>query len=179
MAHEGNYKEYRSILHNCTSATIPHLGIFLTDLTFIEDGNPNLINGLINFDKRSKVGSVISDIRQYQCIGFPFKGNIEILSWIRSIEALKGEDEIYSISLMIEPRNTSEAVERLLMEDEKTRCEIQNLQLKCDDLEVNILFGFFFLFLFFFYFFLFFIYLFIFIYFYLFLFIFIYLFLLI
>jgi son of sevenless-like protein len=47
---------------------IPYLGVYLTDLTFIEDGNKDYVTdeGLINFDKRRKISTVIREIQQYQ-----------------------------------------------------------------------------------------------------------------
>jgi hypothetical protein len=41
-------------------------GVYLTDLTFIEDGNPDYINELINFSKRSLIYTVIAKIQQFQ-----------------------------------------------------------------------------------------------------------------
>ena len=41
-------------------------GMYLTDLTFIEDGNPDEINHLINFEKHRKVAEVIAEIQLYQ-----------------------------------------------------------------------------------------------------------------
>lgn len=40
-------------------------GMHLTDLTFIEDGNPDKINGLINFKKRELLIDTISIIQQF------------------------------------------------------------------------------------------------------------------
>jgi hypothetical protein len=41
-------------------------GVYLTDLTFIEDGNPDYVNELINFSKRSLIYTVIAKIQQFQ-----------------------------------------------------------------------------------------------------------------
>jgi hypothetical protein len=44
------------------------LGVYLTDLTFLDDGNQNTLNGrddMINFDKRRKISYVIREIQQY------------------------------------------------------------------------------------------------------------------
>ena len=43
------------------------IGMYLTDLTFIEDGNKDLTDtGLINFNKRKQIANVIREIIQYQ-----------------------------------------------------------------------------------------------------------------
>ncbi|CAG8588934.1 10173_t:CDS:2 [Funneliformis caledonium] len=60
-----NFAEYRDILHNINPPCIPFFGLYLTDLTFIEDENPNYLknsNKLINFAKRMKTAEVICKI---------------------------------------------------------------------------------------------------------------------
>jgi hypothetical protein len=47
-------------------------GVYLTDLTFIEDGNPDYINELINFSKRSLIYTVIAKIQQFQVHTFVY-----------------------------------------------------------------------------------------------------------
>ena len=41
-------------------------GMYLTDLTFIEDGNPDKVGHMINFVKRRLYANVIREIQQYQ-----------------------------------------------------------------------------------------------------------------
>jgi len=134
MGHEGSYKEYRAILHNCDPPTIPYLGIYLTDLTFIEDGNQNMDGNLVNFDKRYKVAAVIGEIQQYQRIGYDFAPYPQIQYWLTQLETVD-EEEAYNISLRVEPRNSEEAVETLLRDEEKLRAEVKALQLRNADLE--------------------------------------------
>lgn len=79
--------------------------MYLTDLTFIEEGNPDMIGALINFDKRRRIASVIKDIQQYQqeiyCL--------TIVGIIRGFLLAGGEyvDEnmCYKLSTQIEPRD--------------------------------------------------------------------------
>jgi len=54
MSYQKNFGNYRDALKMASPPCIPFLGLYLTDLTFIEDGNKNhLGNGeFINFDKR-------------------------------------------------------------------------------------------------------------------------------
>lgn len=49
---EKNYAELRRVLKTVPPPIIPYLGMYLTDLTFIEEGNKDVIDGLINFSKR-------------------------------------------------------------------------------------------------------------------------------
>ena len=46
--------------------------MFLTDLTFIEEGNPEKVGGLINFKKRLYVYNVLNEISSYQKVFFSF-----------------------------------------------------------------------------------------------------------
>jgi hypothetical protein len=45
-----NYKALRTLVHNAPPPCIPFFGMYLTDLTFLEDGNPDALPGsdLIN-----------------------------------------------------------------------------------------------------------------------------------
>jgi hypothetical protein len=54
------------VLSQSAPPCIPYLGVHLSDLTFIEDGNPDTIRGLINFTKRRFLFRVISEISRYQ-----------------------------------------------------------------------------------------------------------------
>lgn len=57
-----------------------YLGMYLTDLTFIEDGHPDLTpNGLINFMKRRQIALVIREIQQFQNDAYNFKPLPQVL----------------------------------------------------------------------------------------------------
>ena len=95
-------------LRRCQPPCVPFLGVFLTDLTMIEDGNPDMITHavpLINFVKRRKVAEVIGAIQRYQSTPY----NFEVVPVIRDylIDASSramGESELYDASLVLEPR---------------------------------------------------------------------------
>lgn len=85
--------------------TIP--GVYLTDLTFIEDGIPSLIkkSALINFAKRAKTAEVIRDIQQYQNVPYPLQAVSELKEYILSnMQAAGDVHEMYERSLAVEPR---------------------------------------------------------------------------
>jgi hypothetical protein len=53
---QGNYKTYRDKLGASELPAVPYVGVFLKDLTFICDGNPDYLRGgLINMHKRRQV----------------------------------------------------------------------------------------------------------------------------
>ncbi len=43
MSMEGNYLRYRQVLKQTSPPAVPFLGVFLSDLTFLDDGNPDSI----------------------------------------------------------------------------------------------------------------------------------------
>ena len=120
MDSSSNFSRYREALHSVNPPCVPFLGVYLTDLTFIEDGNSNLVKGtqLINFDKRIKVASVIQEIQQYQTTQYCLQavGMIEkyLLDRFKSVQSI---DALYELSLQLEPRESNdETVVRLLSE---------------------------------------------------------------
>lgn len=82
------------------------LGVYLTDLTFIEDGIPSLTpSELINFNKRAKTAEVIRDIQQYQNVPYLLQPVPELQDYILSnLQASGDVHDMYDRSLEIEPR---------------------------------------------------------------------------
>ena len=84
-------------------------GVYLTDLTFIEDGIPATIkkSDLINFAKRAKTADVIREIQTYQNVAYPFKTVPELLEMMIPVinESPDASDQdTYDLSLKLEPR---------------------------------------------------------------------------
>eukprot|EP01119_Soliformovum_irregulare_P004557 TRINITY_DN1560_c0_g1_i1.p1 TRINITY_DN1560_c0_g1~~TRINITY_DN1560_c0_g1_i1.p1 ORF type:complete len:1166 (+),score=383.87 TRINITY_DN1560_c0_g1_i1:136-3633(+) len=99
-----SFKALREKIHTANPPIIPYLGVYLSDLTFIEDGNSDLIDGgLINFDKRRLLASVIAEIQQYQLQSYAFAEIPPIRDFLLSVKGMD-EDEAYGLSLSIEPR---------------------------------------------------------------------------
>ena len=103
MGSTKNFGEYRDTLHMAQPPCIPFFGIspclemnrpslivcsgvYLTDLTFIEDGIPSVIKrtNLINFAKRAKTAEVIRDIQQYQNVPYPLKPVVYVIAGLFS-----------------------------------------------------------------------------------------------
>ena len=82
------------------------IGVYLTDLTFIEDGIPSLTpSELINFNKRAKTAEVIRDIQQYQNVPYLLQPVPELQDYILSnLQAAGDVHDMYERSLEIEPR---------------------------------------------------------------------------
>eukprot|EP01087_Luapelamoeba_hula_P009404 TRINITY_DN2421_c0_g1_i5.p1 TRINITY_DN2421_c0_g1~~TRINITY_DN2421_c0_g1_i5.p1 ORF type:complete len:382 (-),score=52.20 TRINITY_DN2421_c0_g1_i5:83-1228(-) len=103
MSSAGAFKAYRSNLKNANPPVIPYIGIFLTDLTFVDDGNPDYSNNLINFTKRSLVHNIIAQIQQYQLLPYNYHPIHQIQQYIKKYPILE-ENEMFAKSLELEPR---------------------------------------------------------------------------
>ncbi|KAI1331208.1 ras GEF [Xylariaceae sp. FL0255] len=120
MASTKNFGEYREALHAANPPCIPFFGVYLTDLTFIEDGIPSIIKktNMINFAKRAKTAEVIRDIQQYQNSPYSLQPVPELQDYILSNMAAAGDvHEMYDKSLVVEPREREdEKIVRVLAE---------------------------------------------------------------
>lgn len=108
MGANRNFNQYRLLIHSINPPCIPFLGIYLQDLTFIEDGNPNFLKtskDLINFAKRAKTAEVIREMQQYQTMGYQFRIVEEIQTFImENLHSSRDEDQLYRESLKLEPK---------------------------------------------------------------------------
>lgn len=87
-------------------------GTYLTDITFIEDGNQDYLQGLINYRKREMVYSVIREIQQYQQKAYNFEIVEGIAHYLTELPN-NDEDVLYNLSVEREPRNTKSKDELL------------------------------------------------------------------
>lgn len=56
---DGRFRCMREALHRCDPPCIPYLGMYLTDLSFIEEGTPDFTHdGLLNFSKMRMVSGI-------------------------------------------------------------------------------------------------------------------------
>jgi son of sevenless-like protein len=104
MSTEKNYLTYRNVVKLANPPCIPYLGVFLTDLVFIDEA-PDVLqpSGLINFDKWYKVAWVVREIRKFQVTHYSFRSCPEVLRTLIHLPALP-ENDIYSLSLKCEER---------------------------------------------------------------------------
>eukprot|EP01028_Stygiella_incarcerata_P008190 TRINITY_DN349_c2_g1_i1.p1 TRINITY_DN349_c2_g1~~TRINITY_DN349_c2_g1_i1.p1 ORF type:complete len:2015 (+),score=552.66 TRINITY_DN349_c2_g1_i1:127-6171(+) len=101
------YTNLRKALQSSNPPCVPYVGVYLTDLTFIEEGNKDLVPGpsgeLINLNKRRKVAKVLLDMRTYQQTPYHFEEIEALAHYIRSISP-QSDEELYQLSLRVEPR---------------------------------------------------------------------------
>ncbi|KAF2198072.1 ras GEF [Delitschia confertaspora ATCC 74209] len=107
MGSTKNFAEYRDALRAANPPCIPFFGVYLTDLTFIEDGIPSLVKktNLINFGKRAKTAEIIRDIQQFQNVPYPLQPVPELQDYIlTNMQSAKDVNDMYETSLQVEPR---------------------------------------------------------------------------
>eukprot|EP00736_Rhodelphis_marinus_P010257 Rmarinus@m.3459 len=103
MDSDKSHKKYRALLKDAKPPCVPFLGVYLTDLTFIEEGNPDSINDMINFTKRRMIYNVIADIVEYKKHSYNLQEIPQVQAVFGRLPRLT-DDEMYSLSLKIEPR---------------------------------------------------------------------------
>lgn len=103
---DGSFSAYRSTLLSSAPPLIPYLGIHLTDLTFIEEGNRDMQAHLINFAKRRLLYQTISALQNFQQTGYNLQSVRQIQDIIANLKAGEVRD-LFKLSLMREPRERS------------------------------------------------------------------------
>ncbi|KAM3958384.1 LOW QUALITY PROTEIN: ras-specific guanine nucleotide-releasing factor 1 [Aphomia sociella] len=102
---EGRFRVMRDELHRSDPPCIPYLGMYLSDLSFIEEGTPNYTtDGLLNFSKMRMIAHVIREIRNYQQVPFKINYNKPICDFLLDRTIVLDEEQQYELSLRIEPR---------------------------------------------------------------------------
>lgn len=119
----GSFSYYREKLGTCNPPCIPYLGLYQSDLVFIEEGNKDTLeNGYINFFKRRLIADVIKEIQTYQHEGYNFAPVDSIIKWWGKQEKNSpqlDEATIYKVSLIIEPRDETANQKKSSMKDKK------------------------------------------------------------
>jgi hypothetical protein len=103
---DDNHRRYRAAIGSATPPAIPYMGLYLHDLTHIEDGNNDrLPNGMINFCKMEMIARVWQQISLFQSqrSGYKFKPISTLQGFVAEMPELT-EDELYKHSLEAEPR---------------------------------------------------------------------------
>ncbi|KAJ3994354.1 ras guanine nucleotide exchange factor domain-containing protein [Lentinula boryana] len=119
-----NFNKYRMMLASVVPPCVPFIGVFLSTLQFIQDGNKDtLSDGLINFKKRQMASEVISDIKRWQAHSYKLQSVPVIREYLedrlgeREREMRMGIDRFWEMSLEREPREREdEKMARLLQE---------------------------------------------------------------
>ena len=121
VSHDRNYAALRQRLQNHVPPCVPFVGLYLTDLTFVDAGNqstrqlpgasPNEESrSVINFDKHMKTAKIISELQRFQ-IPYRFIEIPELQTWmqdqlvrVRTADQTDVVKDYYRRSLLLEPR---------------------------------------------------------------------------
>ncbi|XP_059132386.1 ras-specific guanine nucleotide-releasing factor 2 isoform X1 [Peromyscus eremicus] len=115
VSSEGRFKNLRETLKknknhsswpcSCNPPAVPYLGMYLTDLAFIEEGTPNFTEeGLVNFSKMRMISHIIREIRQFQQTAYRIDQQPKVIQYLLDKALIIDEDTLYELSLKIEPR---------------------------------------------------------------------------
>ena len=103
MAPHKSWATFREALGNCVPPAIPYLGVFLTDITFIHDGNKDFVNGLVNWKKVTLIHRVLETISKFQKVPYCF--SVENPAYSMLYQLPSQDDECnYQLSLDREPK---------------------------------------------------------------------------
>ncbi|CAE6415553.1 unnamed protein product [Rhizoctonia solani] len=116
-----NFTAYKQRLKTVDAACVPFLGVYLTVLTFIQDGNKDFISkeqGIINFGKRQKAADVIREIQSYQAKQYQLSIVDQIQTFIEdSLASVDEKADYWEKSMQLEPREREdEKMTRMLQE---------------------------------------------------------------
>ncbi|OJD34969.1 ras guanine-nucleotide exchange protein [Diplodia corticola] len=119
-----NYAVLRKRLENHVAPCIPFVGIYLTDLTFVDVGNQTTRQlpgdggadsgiSVINFDKHMRTAKIIGQLQRFQ-VPYPLAPVPEMQEWMQTqIERVRDSDQsnvqsYYRRSLLLEPREAKQ-----------------------------------------------------------------------
>ncbi|XP_027377107.1 ras-specific guanine nucleotide-releasing factor 1 isoform X1 [Bos indicus x Bos taurus] len=89
----------------CDPPCVPYLGMYLTDLAFIEEGTPNYTeDGLVNFSKMRMISHIIREIRQFQQTAYKIEHQAKVTQYLLDQSFVMDEESLYESSLRIEPK---------------------------------------------------------------------------
>eukprot|EP00051_Salpingoeca_urceolata_P014836 m.189296 g.189296 ORF g.189296 m.189296 type:complete len:1239 (+) comp18204_c0_seq4:592-4308(+) len=133
---KGSWANVRAALRSANPPCLPYFGMYLSDITFIEDGNPDFLpdesggkTDLINFGKRRLVAKITGDILLYQNQAYCLSKEPAIQHYLTTLSSLSEtpielpvagaskkevnafEELIYQQSLKLEPRSAQDKAE--------------------------------------------------------------------
>jgi len=103
---EKNFTVLRERMSSVAPPKLPYIGTSLADLTFIEDGNPDTLDGMINFTKRHLLYVVINNIQTYQKHRYAFQVEPQLRNYLLT-PSVYSLDQCYTKSLLREPKKGS------------------------------------------------------------------------
>ncbi|XP_069870982.1 rap guanine nucleotide exchange factor 1 isoform X3 [Dipodomys merriami] len=100
-----SFRAYRAALSEVEPPCIPYLGLILQDLTFVHLGNPDFIDGKVNFSKRWQQFNILDSMRCFQQAHYDIRRNDDIINFFNDFSDHLAEEALWELSLKIKPRN--------------------------------------------------------------------------
>ncbi|KAM4878115.1 rap guanine nucleotide exchange factor 1 isoform 5-T5 [Thomomys bottae] len=100
-----SFRAYRAALSEVDPPCIPYLGLILQDLTFVHLGNPDFIDGKVNFSKRWQQFNILDSMRCFQQAHYDIRRNDDIINFFNDFSDHLAEEALWELSLKIKPRN--------------------------------------------------------------------------
>ncbi|XP_054996208.1 rap guanine nucleotide exchange factor 1 isoform X12 [Sorex araneus] len=100
-----SFRAYRAALSEVEPPCIPYLGLILQDLTFVHLGNPDYIDGKVNFSKRWQQFNILDSMRCFQQAHYDIRRNDDVISFFNDFSDHLAEEALWELSLKIKPRN--------------------------------------------------------------------------
>jgi len=105
----GNFKSLRAVMENATPPFIPHLGIYLSDIFFIHEGNEDYVRPddknappMINLAKEKLLAVTIQKALSAQHQQYKFEPDPHIMRYLNSLQVQKS-DALFEKSKAVEP----------------------------------------------------------------------------
>ncbi len=81
-----NFKAYRDHVGTLRPPAMPYVGVYMSDLTFIEEGNPNTLkrDDFVNFEKFRMTSRIINQILRFQKAPYALESNPMLDAFLRN-----------------------------------------------------------------------------------------------
>jgi len=109
MSADNNFRDYRARLNSIPNdiPVLPYLGVYLTDLTFVDE-NSDYVNGFINYSKRILLYGIVSQVRQRQFKQYNIQPVQQIIDMLMQLQVYD-DSSFFKKSLEMEPRGAPRA----------------------------------------------------------------------
>ncbi|XP_015673977.1 ras guanyl-releasing protein 3 [Protobothrops mucrosquamatus] len=108
VSSNGNYCNYRKTFADCVNFKIPILGVHLKDLIAVHVVFPDWINkDKVNLVKMQQLSITLSELVALQTASHHLEPNMDLINLLTlSLDLYHTEDDIYKLSLVLEPRTS-------------------------------------------------------------------------
>ncbi|XP_070590247.1 ras guanyl-releasing protein 3 isoform X2 [Erythrolamprus reginae] len=108
VSSNGNYCNYRKTFADCVNFKIPILGVHLKDLIAVHVVFPDWINEYkVNLVKMQQLSVTLNELVALQTASHHLEPNMDLINLLTlSLDLYHTEDDIYKLSLVLEPRTS-------------------------------------------------------------------------